>query len=136
MCLVAVVFDNFEPFRKQCVCHSNGNLTSAGLNVAATHVAPTLNVHGSQHSTFKFERGAIEGLSHTDMTVLTAYLVEDFALYAESLRIFMEDVHAAEKKVGQKFFCSDGHALSRMPYKRWVTRPDKVSPTPSLSSRA
>lgn len=110
ICLMATVAGNWAAFEQQCHCGG--------------HAAEELNKLPSRTLGKDMQgRSPIDGMSHGDMTTLTGWLADDFQLYAVALRVFLDDVAAAEEAVGQKFMCS-GNEIGDAPYERWTNRPE------------
>lgn len=58
-------------------------------------------------------RSPIDGMSSSDMTILTGWLADDFMLYAAALRKFHDDVASAERETKQRFLLQRQRHLRR-----------------------
>jgi len=105
MCLMAYVSGNWDAVKTKCTCSNGGPHVVGELNKVAQKKD---GGSGSYSPTF--------GRDHGVMATLTGWLMADFRVYGEALRIFQEDVREAERRVGQRFFCYnssiENHALS------------------------
>ena len=119
ICLMAVVADNWPAFRSHCRC--GGSHVSKNLNekTSADHIKGV----GIQ------QRSPIDGLEHSDIGMLTNFLADDFILYGRAMRIFLDDVRAAEAHVKQRFLCNRNAIADEM-YERWNKRPKAFDEPP------